>query len=879
MYLEKLEIQGFKSFANKNVLLFPGILDKDKRGITAIVGPNGSGKSNVADAVRWALGEQSMKTLRGKKAEDIIFSGSSKKGKLGMAEVSLFLNNEDGVKENGKGIEAYSQIVVTRRLYRNGESGYMINNNRVRLSDVQMLLARAKFGQKTYSVIGQGMVESFLNTTLSERKEFFDEATGVKQYQIKRDDSLNKLRNSYDNLVQTQMLLTEIEPRLKSLTRQVKKLEKRGELEKSLAQKQETYYSYLWHSINNDFNSYNKNYLDLEKVKLDKDAKLNDLNAKLEQLKHSYQKGDEYYLWQKELSSLHNKKQILEKKSARIEAQIETRLEAGGDFDLSFLLNKKEELLKEQRQIKNDLDELSQSINSDYQRGKGIEEEKANLEKEIKKVIGELDEIKQKIILEEKNQKSDSVWKEVLFYLDNLEKEDDIKEIKKITEKLKKSLNKIASFLGFGKKEKTNTELDLKRESIQNTLDKLRANKEAILIKLNENNIRISARREREKLLKEKINSIKNEVIEIEEKIKKSQSKVDFGELNKEKEKISQELKTIWSQIDKLKEKINKVNRDEEKQKQEFFALQQNIQSLQNEINELNNRLQSFRVQATRYETKLEDLEIEIRHEFGDLQKIKKSDYKEIDSEELKQEINKIKHQLELIGGIDPQVEQEYQETKERFEFLSGQVNDFNSAVESLEKIIKELDIVIKKQFDKEFAKIAKNFEKYFKILFNGGRAEIIKVVEEKKEDKEEEEGGSDLEKASLRRIKFLQKHNATGLAGIEVKANPPGKKITSVSMLSGGERALTAVALISAIISANPSPFVVLDEVDAALDEANSERLARILDELSHKTQFIVVTHNRALMHKAHTLYGVTMGDDGVSKLISVKLSEIAHR
>ena len=168
MYLEKLEIQGFKSFASKNVLVFPGMIDKSKRGITSIVGPNGSGKSNVADAVRWALGEQSMKTLRGKRSEDVIFSGSDKKGRLGMSEVSLFLNNEKRVAPID-----YSQVVITRRLYRNGDSEYMMNNNRARLSDIQMMLARAKFGQKTYSVIGQGMVEGFLNTSLAERKEFF----------------------------------------------------------------------------------------------------------------------------------------------------------------------------------------------------------------------------------------------------------------------------------------------------------------------------------------------------------------------------------------------------------------------------------------------------------------------------------------------------------------------------------------------------------------------------------------------------------------------------------------------------------------------------------------------------------------------------------
>ncbi|HTX86792.1 MAG TPA: AAA family ATPase, partial [Candidatus Nanoarchaeia archaeon] len=178
MFLEKLDIQGFKSFASKNTLVFPAGV-KDKKGITVIVGPNGSGKSNVADAVRWVLGEQSMKTLRAKSSEDVIFSGSSSKGQLGMAEVSLCLNNEDGQAPID-----FSQLVITRRIYRNGESDYLLNEAKVRLADIQILLAKSSVGQKTYSVIGQGMVESFLATTASERKEFFDEATGVRQFQI-----------------------------------------------------------------------------------------------------------------------------------------------------------------------------------------------------------------------------------------------------------------------------------------------------------------------------------------------------------------------------------------------------------------------------------------------------------------------------------------------------------------------------------------------------------------------------------------------------------------------------------------------------------------------------------------------------------------------
>ena len=270
MELKKLELQGFKSFANKNKLVFSGLLADKKRGITVVVGPNGSGKSNIADSIRWALGEQSTKLLRSKKSEDVIFSGSDKKNRLNMAEVSLYFNNEQGIlnsnvseiidpenniqgnqeSDNIDALLLLSEIVLTRRIFRDGNSEYYINNIKVRLSDVQIFLAKANFGQKTYSVIGQGMVENFLNTSPAERKVFFDEATGVKQYQIKRDLSLNKLENSQENLSKVEMLLDEIEPRLKSLTRQVNKLKRRQFLEEELLKNQLNYYNKIWKEIN-----------------------------------------------------------------------------------------------------------------------------------------------------------------------------------------------------------------------------------------------------------------------------------------------------------------------------------------------------------------------------------------------------------------------------------------------------------------------------------------------------------------------------------------------------------------------------------------------------------------------------------------------------
>lgn len=878
MFLEKLEIQGFKSFANKNVLVFPGMMDATKRGITAVVGPNGSGKSNVADSVRWALGEQSMKSLRGKKSEDVIFSGSDKKGKLGMAEVSLFLNNEDG-----KAPIDYTQVVLTRRIFRSGESEYLLNNNRVRLADIQMLLAKAKFGQKTYSVIGQGTVEQFLNTSLSERKEFFDEATGVKQYQIKRDDALNKLRASYENLQQAEMLIAEIEPRLKSLTRQVARLHKRDEVEKELRELQLKYYGKIWHENNDKFKEYNNKFLELEKIRMAKDKKMEILQKEMSEFRTQSGQESEFVVLQTKLNKVQAEKDEITKKLARIEAQMELKLETSGQFDLSFLINKKEELKKEIIGIEEEVNELEGKIANDSAFADELASEKIKIDKDIIEVNQSLIKASENIGKEE-IKKIRNTLAGIEKKLIDLKEEGDIEKVRELIKDIEFEVKELLSLA----KEYDRDENSADWSEIQAKLTKLNEAKEVSINKIHDNQLRISARTERSKLLKEKLCALNTELTNVRDKIKQRSGQVDFNGLSTEQSQLKERMSELDNSIKELKEQMGGISEAEEKKRQDMFILQQSLQELQNELNQANNSLNDLRINATRYETKLEDLEIEIREELGALKDIRENRIEEeINLDEFKEKIAQLKKQLELIGGIDPQVEKEYNETKERFDFLTTQIEDFSKAVDSLQKIIKELDVTIKEQFDKEFNKIESKFEEYFKILFNGGNAKIIKVMEEELKEEEEEDqavienangNGQPVKKESveLRKIKYLQKYNATGLAGIEIHATPPGKKIKAIAMLSGGERALTAIALICAIISSNPSPFVVLDEVDAALDEANSERLAKILDDLSHKTQFIVITHNRASMRKANVLYGITMGDDGVSKLLSVKLDEV---
>jgi len=1070
MYLEKLEIHGFKSFAHKNSLVFPGIFAGGRRGLTAIVGPNGSGKSNAADAVRWALGEQSIKTLRGKKSDDVIFSGSDQKSRLGMAEVSLFLNNADNAKKKKPIVEgeepetenqidtllAKEEIVITRRIFRDGESEYLINNSRARLSDIQMFLAKANFGQKTYSVIGQGMVEGFLNTSLSERKDFFDEATGVKQYQIKRDIALNKLQGSYANLNQVEILLNEIEPRLRSLTRQVDKLKRREEIATALSSWRNNYYGHNWHELNDRLNELNANYLELEKDKIAKEDKLASLNSELSQMENQPTIGadfnelhqslsgkrDESDILSRQLSRLDNwlnlkaempensdpreleknkaglleqinalqgeiasaknqdndpagledKKKALaelqserdsaEKDLSKLNAWLEMKLESSGQFDLSFLNNKKQELTKEIVIASEELVEIQNFVTANKNKLAQLMAERAALAVQIIEANKNL----RGISLEIGDGASGKINEQLKLSLDKLElaeKESDLIKIKAALNEIRQDIRAILELSsGF----KGQSELG----RVQAELELLTQKKEDLSKFINDLNLEISAKEQLSRLLTDKKHQAAKELAGVAQKLSQNQTSVDTKEVESQKIELEKKVGAFNDQIKSTRADVETLNREFESRRENLFSRQKELQHLQNQINDVNNRLNDIRINfakhetrledlesalqknqignelteinktnvekaksvisgrlellqteiaslrakidqftaeqqtkrdhllnlqknvqslqyeinglgnelndlkvgAARQETKLEDLESSIRANDLDLLEIRnKRPESNLDLSRAEEEIARLKHQLDLIGGIDPEIAREYATTKERYDFLFTQTNDLNNAIKSLEKIIYELDLTIKERFDAEFKIISEKFTEYFKILFNGGSARIVKVMatdEEVKDDKKSEtESSEDDEKAlvlnqkqidynNTNKIKFLKKHNATGLAGIEIEATPPGKKIKSVSMLSGGERALTAIALISAIISANPSPFVVLDEVDAALDEANSERLAKILDDLSNKTQFIVITHNRASMRKASVLYGVTMQADGISQLLSVKLDDV---
>lgn len=714
MHLTKLELQGFKTFAKKTVISF--LPPKDGRyPMTAIVGPNGSGKSNSADAIRWVLGEQSLKLLRGKESQDVIFSGSQGKGRAGFAEVSLSLNNEDGSMPID-----YSTITITRRLFRDGTSEYLLNESHVRLQDIQLLLAQANVGQRSYSVIGQGMIDHILVSTPEERKTFFDDATGVKPFQLKRHEAVLKLKRTHENLADVEMLLREIEPRLRSLKRQAGRLEQRDEIEQKLHALEADYYGTQWWTL------------------------VDQLEAVMRQFEEA---DDKIKAERYELT-------ILEKAAEKLERS------DSGDDGLAKLQTSYRETQKRQ----------ATNRQQQFETEKEIELTKVRAQSNwaplpLTQIIAEVDEVV-KVVKVVKGLKT-------------------VQEIHKIIDELLSRSTSLRKKL-----ERPNPE-DIKPDP---------------------------------KL----VNHLK--------------------ELKRAEEKTQKELEELEAQIDAYATQ-------EKTERTELIEMQKSLREKQRQIHLFENRRNELQIDLARYEERqqalvremnefMKERAVSVRSERSTTYHLQPTTY---------EEIQRLRYKLELIGGIDPEIMKEYEETRTRHGFLDDQVRDLHKALRDTEKVIVELDEQIEKQSKVVFRKINREFQRYFKVLFGGGSCELVKLTSEE-----------------------LELHQDP-VIGIDIQATPPGKKLKSLNLLSGGERALTSIALISAIMAVNPSPFVLLDEVDAALDEANTIRFASILQELSQKSQFIIITHNRATMEQADVLYGVTMGDEGISNLLSIHLEEVA--
>ncbi len=880
MHLTRLEILGFKSFAAQTVLVF----DKN---ITAIVGPNGSGKSNIADALRWVLGEQSMKNLRGKRAEDIIFSGSKDKRRLGLARVEITLDNADG-----RGALEYSEIVISREMDRSGESTYRLNGHTVNLSDIIMFLAKSHFGQKSYAIIGQGTIDRIVNATPESRKDFFDEATGVKALQIKRDHSVNKLIRTEEHLLQVEGLVNEIEPRLRSLKRQVQRLQKRSEIESELHDVHLQYFGSLWHDIEtktarlareeHDFSERRKKLeeviatLQKESDAIAKDTSANDALDKLRETR----------------DRLETEKNTLLKEHIILKGRMELEQEKRGAGEVVLLERRVTELATKRTQLTRDLETVTAQT-------KKLETLIAEKTQEEEHLFRELKETEYRMLksreaagspkdlpmpkLRELLGKLYSRYEDLLHKLFKTKPADDLDSLRNAAKEITLEFADLIDQLEEHDHEKFAREADILQQQLTNATEK----KERLTARLLEWKVEKRSQSERKNFLQNDIANLTAEHTAAQKEYDQAKSEhsgnaTPQSQKNREEvEKLNQRIHDLENGIRTHDEEMTHMRSKEQRLREDLLSRQQEARSQQNELNVVNQKSQEVAIARARYETRREDVLHEIHNETIAKDMVLIKNFKPADSlpnvESLGERAQQLKKQLELIGGIDPETLKEHDETNERFTFLSHEATDLRTAMMSLHKVIDELDKTIKTQFEEAFKHINRDFKKYFGMLFSGGDAQLELLQHAPEEETPETEETPEQEAPIL--PETLKKKKRKILSGIDIRVHPPGKKITNVSMLSGGEKSLVAIALLSAILHTNPSPFVILDEVEAALDEANSRRFADILEELNKRTQFILITHNREIMKQSDVLYGVTMSADGVSKLLSIKMEDLQDK
>ncbi len=868
MHLKRLEIQGFKSFAVKTTMEF-------SRGVISIVGPNGSGKSNVADSLRWVLGEQSTKLIRGKKADDVIFAGSDKKARMGFAEVSATFDNQD------RRIPVDSaEVSIGRRIDRSGESEYLINGNKVRLLDIIDLVLKSNIGTSRYTVIGQGTIDQMILAGPSEVKNLLDEASGVKNYYIKRDKTLRRLEQTAQNLMRAEDLIAEIEPRLKSLRRQAKKMEARAEIENELKIYQREFFGKTFWQLQNQIEHFSGQLGGL----FEKKSKLEETIAEHRKILESAEQDNsgnskQQREMQEQLGRLQQIKNKLFEDLSLVRGKMQSHKTAvAGDAKT---------LQVEQHQLTIKISECEKKISEVRLELQDFQNQISSHTEALSQLSGHLNNLYAKIQNPQTvdwalfDRELAGLEQAFTAFYTGLEQSAEIGQIKTWAQNFKNSFEK------FNRLAKNNiASPQLQVLEIQQQLQGVLKQKDELTSKLQTLELSSTKSKLSIDFLEKELSQLQAQKLQVSLELKKAESasSEDFlKDLISEEARVLKEIEVLGGEILGT-ENIFKdfLNKQSEKQKS-LHDQESLLRRQQDELSKLKDQESLISIEKAKVDTQMDVLREEVLRILGPeiFENIKQQQISEV-SADLESKILRLKNQLDTIGGMDELTLKEYQETESRYTNLFTQVEDLKKGMNDLRSVMDELDEHIKTKFNEAFHKINEKFEYYFRILFNGGRAYLSLVKSDEPSEDEAAKSAGDEDQANTQEQlrpeeKILQKYErgASNVSGIDIKATPPGKKLASIQALSGGERALTSIALLCSLLTCFPSPFVVLDEVDAALDDANTIRFGQILGTLAHQTQFVTITHNRETMAQASMLYGVTMGDDGISKLLSVKLDQ----
>ncbi len=1095
MYFKRLEIFGFKSFADKTVLNF-------EPGITAVVGPNGCGKSNVFDSIRWVLGEQSVKELRGSSMEDVIFNGTDKKSALGFAEVSLSFSNEARMLPID-----YNEVTVTRRLYRSGESEYLLNKTVVRLKDIQELFMGTGVGAEAYSLVQQGKVDLIVSARPEDRRIILDEASGITKYKSKKKEAINKLKDTENNLLRINDIIIEVKRQIASIERQATKARRyKEEFEKlkafeialakhelaQCAQEKDRFKGQLaqWKELEVKYAAElaeNSGLIETQIQAIQEiDQKISEINAEEIKLENQIDIQNRQIGFNEEriqslgetMARLVEKKNQLIEKCRKEQERIEelkqslstltetlaekAKLVGEKKESLNFISSDIAEAYKaiqvhedailditsKQVNVKNSLTEIMKEVQGCIARKRRLElenskvvSEKQEVDERFQSVSSQIETALAKLIaLREKQGESnqslniltqelaeadqviaDLERKKLLLisqkeFIEKLHVQyqdipDPIVEgrlvtdapplehhtgiIGKVKEVTELGGDKAFNFFGassskayeirceakfieldpqqiIGKIGDIGRELEEKQQQRATIIAKIEAQEAELndLTKnINDEEKVLSILESQKKDILDEVNKLKSELELVDSEIdethqamaqakKKEEELIYFldslnqdleasqgsikerqnfiGQKRQEKEETTvaiaqlkaelegdrerqrsqsenlllfeQGLDGELGEIQRLEEEHVEYSTKQEQFKKEIEQFQASIETLkeqrgslktalsesEKERTELAQRLNGFRAQTASMEEQLQNIqqslhaqelkeqeisfkERGIRDRLLQTYRINVDEVPEqsqeappaveggdvpsettatpvvqfaVDSPEFAAELERLKKRCESFGSVNLVAIEEFEELKQRFEFLTKQQSDLLEAKESLHQTILKINRQTRQMFMETFTKVSEEFRIYFRMLFGGGEANLV----------------------------LLDPENVLE-CGIEIVARPPGKKLQNISLLSGGEKSLTAIALLFGVFKVRPSPFCVLDEIDAALDESNVGRFSYLLKDFAKIAQFIVITHNKRTIASANVMYGITMQETGVSRIVSVKFSDDSQR
>lgn len=974
MYLKSIRAQGFKSFADK--------LDLEiNPGITGIVGPNGSGKSNIVDAVRWVLGEQSVRSLRGQNnMTDCIFSGSESREAQKRAMVALVFDNSDLYLHSD-----FKEVEIKRIVYSTGENEYYINNSRVRLKDITDMFIDSGAGANAFNIISQGNVTDIVNSKSSDRRVIFESAAGVLKYKKRKEESLKKLERTEENLMRIKLVIDELSKTVLPLKEQSvvakKYLDIKGELESidvALIAKDITDLNLEYSKVSEEVKALKEKLITLkDNVGDTRLEKLRLRNIELEEVVNK--KKEELLKITEDISNLNGEKKLtLERK----------KYEASKEVIDDNLIKLKESELNVNKNItvlEREILDIEASVND--QREKSEEVKNKLLVIKVKKSTSSnalMEANKAKFLLENKieilennilsaeaapvsvrnilnNPRIHGVHNTIGKLLDIPEKyviatdialgassnylvvDDDnvalsaidfLKErklgratfyplnvikSKYVSSDIINDIKNINGYIGvlsdlvrYDKKYKNIVEnrlgqvIVVDNERTLNIIGKL-INYKYVVVSLDGEILHVGGSitggtSKKNSMLNEKneLNKLKNDLQKLDIKIKElteevnnlSEDTLELEErenvlnkyivlLNEELfnkrtnlSRLNEEHKSILSELDgindlksnkldehlvNLMESINNLVKSKEiiekdikvisKEKievnDEINILDKKLRDNNSSYNLVNNELKNKEVVSGKLEVKLDNLLEELNNSYNLTYESACGNYNlEMDADIAREHVKNLKKELASLGNVNVGAIDEYERISKRYEFLNSQKYDLESASGELKDIIREMDDIMIDKFKNSFDSISKEFSKIFKMMFKGGKGELS-----------------------------LSNPDDLLNTGIDILAIPPGKKINSPLSLSGGEKALTAICLLFAMLEVKPSPFVILDEAEAALDEVNVDMFGKYLSEEKSRSQFIVITHKKRMMEYADSLYGITMQESGVSKIVSAKL------